>query len=138
MGLMHLRPIQRHQIATVWPQVEHWLARIDDRHAPWWRMVDPRGKCESGYAQLWLIQNGETTKGIVITQITVDAERVAEVPVVAGVDMETWLHLLDDLEHWARSENCVALVSTAARAGWVKVLKDRGWRKTAVLMERRL
>lgn len=143
--MMRLEPIARHRLAAVWPLITQWLGALDERFPPWWRLSDPRGKCENGHAQLWLIVthdfasgNTEAIKGAVITQITTDAERIAEVPVVVGEDMEDWLHLLNDLEYWARSEGCVAMVSTAAREGWVRVLKTHGWEKQAVLMERRL
>lgn len=135
---MRLEPIPRDLVPPYWPRLANWLKQLAEHFPPWARLPDPMGKCMTGHAQLWLVRDGLVIKGAVITQITVDAERVAEVPVVVGEDMESWLHLLDDLEHWARRENCVALVSTAGREGWVKVLKDRGWRKTAVLMERRL
>lgn len=136
--MMRLDPILPHRIAATWPLIAHWLGALDDRFPPWWRLPDPRGKCESGHAQLWLIRDDSAIKGAVITQITTDQERVAEVPIVVGEGMEDWLHLLNDLEHWARREGCVAMVSTAAREGWVRVLKTHGWQKTAVLMERRL
>lgn len=135
---MILAPVPSKSVAEVWPQVAGWIARLDARHAPWWRLKDPCKACMSRDCQLWLIWDERELKahGCVITRITCDAAKVAEVPVVAGENMERWLHLLDDLEAWARREGCVAIISTAARQGWVKVLKNRGWRRQAVLMER--
>lgn len=142
---MRLEPIAPYRLAAVWPLITDWLGALDERFPPWLRLTNPRGKCESGHAQLWLIVthefangNAEAVRGAVITQITTDSDRVAEVAVVVGEAMESWLHLLNELEHWARREGCVAMVSTAAREGWAKVLKGHGWEKQAVLMERRL
>jgi hypothetical protein len=135
---MRLEPIPRDLVPPYWPRIAPWLKQLDERFPAWARMQDPMGKCMTGHAQLWLIRDGQVIKGALITQITVDAERVAEIPVAVGEDMEDCLYVLDELEPWARREGCVALVSTAGREGWIRVLKDRGWRKTAVLMERRL
>lgn len=135
---MRLHPILSQDVAATWPLIEHWIAGLAERFPGWCQMHDPKGACEARDAQLWLIKSAREIKGAVITRITVDNERVAEVPIVVGDDMESWLHLLDDMEVWARREGCVAMVSTAAREGWVKVLNKRGWQKVAVLMERRL
>jgi hypothetical protein len=138
MGMMRLEPIFRHQVEAVWPLITQWLGALDERFPPWWRLADPKAKCRSGHAQLWLIRDDAAIKGAVITQITTDAARVAEVALVVGEDMESWLHLIDDLEHWARREGCVAMIATAAREGWVRALKHQGWTSPGVLMERRL
>lgn len=135
---MRLEPVPRDLVPPYWPRIAHWLEKLNDRYPPWWRLADPMARCISGHAQLWLIRDDKVIKGVVITQITTDAARVAEVAVVAGEDMDSWLHLIDDLEHWARKEHCVAMIATAARGGWAKVLRQRGWASPAVLMERRL
>lgn len=135
---VRLDPITPGRVAAVWPHIAAWVESVAARFPPWARLADPKARCEARDAQLWLIRDGGTIKGCVITQITVDNERVAEVPLVAGDDMASWLHLLDDLEAWARREGCVAMVSTAGREGWVRTLKNLGWQKVAVLMERRL
>jgi len=123
---MRLEPIFRHQVAAVWPLITQWLGALNERFPPWWRLADPQAKCESGHAQLWLIRDGEAITGAVVTQITTDSARVAEVALVVGEDMERWLHLIDDLEHWARREGCVAMIATAARGGWARPNKRSG------------
>lgn len=138
MGGPCLVPVASCHVAAVWPSIAGWVAEVADRFPLWAQLAGPKEACEVRDAQLWLIRDGETIKGCVITQITVDNERIAEVPLVAGEDMESWLHLLTDLEAWARREGCVAMVSTAGREGWTRTLKAHGWHKVAVLMERRL
>jgi hypothetical protein len=133
-----LDPVPSASVPRLWPVAARWVSVYNAKYPPRWRFTNAYEKCCDGHAQLWLVRSADSVVGIVITQITTDAERVAEVPVVAGIDLEAWLHLLDELEAWARREGCVAMVSTAAREGWVRVLKNRGWRKTAVLMERML
>lgn len=133
-----LDPVPSAEVPRLWPVAARWVSVYNAKHPPRWRFGNAYEKCRDGHAQLWLVRSPDDVVGVVITQITIDHERVAEVPVVAGIDLEDWLHLLGDLEAWARRENCVAMVSTAARAGWVRILKDRGWLKKAVLMERRL
>lgn len=135
---MRLHPILSQDVAATWPLIEHWFPALSERFPPWCRMPDPKDACIARDAQLWLIRDGHAIKGAVITRITVDNERVAEIPVIVGWDMESWLHLIDELEAWARREGCVAMVSTAGREGWVRILNGHGWRKVAVLMERRL
>jgi len=136
---LSLQPIPAEHVDRVWPGVAHWIDRLNAKREPWWRMPDPQRACRECDAQLWLIWDGEKKhpRGCVVTQITNDGARVAEVPLVAGDGMKDWLYLLDDLEHWARGEGCVALIGWA-RAGWARVLKDRGWRERTRLIERRL
>ena len=135
---MRLIPVLSRDVAATWPQIAHWIDGLAERFPGWCRMPDPRGACIARDAQLWLIRDGSEVKGAVITRITIDNERIAEVPVVVGEGLEDWLHLLEELEAWARREGCVAMVSTAGREGWVRILNGHGWRKVAVLMERRL
>lgn len=136
MKLLAIRP---DLVSKVWPFIAHWIDALNDKRESWWRMPDPKAACENRDAQLWLIWDSAAgrARGAVVTQITTDSARVAEVPLVAGDNMADWLHLLDDLEEWARAENCVAMIGYA-RSGWARMLKDKGWRERARLIERKL
>lgn len=136
--MMRLEPIPSYRAEAVWPSIQHWIDELNDRFPPGWQMANPMEACRARDAQLWLIRDDSATLGVLVTQITTDVARIAEVMIIAGDNMSEWLHLVNDLESWARAEGCVAIAGAVARDGWVRVLKDYGWRKRAVVIERRL
>jgi hypothetical protein len=63
--------------------------------------------------------------------------RVCEVLACVGDDRPAWEPLLDHVEAWARAQGC-ALMQPIARPGWERVLAKRGYRKTHVMLEKKL
>lgn len=60
-----------------------------------------------------------------------------EVLACVGDDRETWEPLLEHVEAWARSHGA-QLMQPIARPGWERVLAKRGYRKTHVMLEKKL
>ena len=85
--------------------------------------------------QLWVYDDGEI-KAAVLTRIADDDLQTCVVTHAAGKDRQTWQHLWPALEHWAKEIGCKR-IEAVARAGWERVLKPHGMKKTHVILERR-
>lgn len=88
----------------------------------------------SGNWQLWIIWDG-TVKAVMGTEVytNVAGNKVCAVRFLTGEDSGQWLGLLDDLENWARFNDCVKL-DLVARKGWARKLQD--YKLTHVLLEK--
>lgn len=88
--------------------------------------------------QLWLVgsPNG-VVAGCVITHVgeTDGGVRICEIMACLGEDATQWMHLLAEIEGWAKANGCVR-VKTWARKGWAQRLRD--YRLTHVLLEKDL
>ena len=81
--------------------------------------------------QLWL-----APKGAMVTQIiTYPTGLKAMALLLVGGTMNKWLHLLPQVEAWAKTEGCEISELPRGRKGWVKMLKDYN---SMVFMEKRL
>lgn len=89
-----------------------------------------------GEWQLWIIWDG-TVKAVLATEIytNVAKHQVCAVRFATGEDSAQWLCLIDDLENWARFNECVKLDMTA-RKGWARKLPD--YKMTHVVLEKDL
>lgn len=89
-----------------------------------------------GEWQLWIIWDG-TVKAVLATEIytNVAKNQVCAVRFATGEDSAQWLCLIDDLENWARFNDCLKLDMTA-RKGWARKLPD--YKMTHVVLEKDL
>jgi hypothetical protein len=134
---MEIIAIPKERISSIWMHVEGLVRRVNEKREPWWRLQNPREKCENGHAQLWIAWDGKSVKAIVITQITVDAEPVCELALCSGDGRDEWLPFLPVIEMWAKEQGCTALIGYA-RQGWSKVLAGQNFTERARLIEKRL
>ena len=81
--------------------------------------------------QLWL-----APEGAMVTQIvTYPTGMKAMSLLLVGGTMSKWLHLLPQVETWAKTEGCEISELPRGRKGWVKMLKDYN---SMIFMEKRL
>lgn len=85
--------------------------------------------------QLWVGMRGEEILVAALTEVGPDLLQTFRVTHGAGEDRDSWVHLLGDLEAWAKSIGCKRM-EVVARPGWERVLKDM--KKTHVILEKRL
>lgn len=83
--------------------------------------------------QLWVIADGKALKAAVVTSINVHPQAKVLTVVLAGGDsMADWLsELVDLLRRYATEHGCKA-VEAHGRAGWVRALKQFGWKQPYV------
>jgi len=81
--------------------------------------------------QLWLADGGA-----LVTQVVTypTGMKVVSLLLVGG-EMDKWLHLLPEIEFWAKSEGCEVSELPRGRRGWTKILEGYN---SMVFMEKRL
>ena len=87
----------------------------------------------AGQMQLWSIyRRGRGEDGAVVTQLNNTVRgRECLVSLLGGRGLRNWLHLLAEIEDWARGQGCVAMC-VMGRKGWKRVLPD--FRETGVIL----
>ena len=116
----------------IWDFLERGAILLDDGRSA----EDLMEAMSEGLLQLWLVSNGESLVAIGITEIPAFTKRkICRVFLVIGEDRKDWLHLLSEVEDWARTQNC-EVTQAFVRPGWARDLK--GYRKTRLVLEKRL
>jgi len=86
----------------------------------------------AGRSLLWLAYDGLIVHAAAITQLV---GGVCEIVACSGENLPLFLPLINDLEQFARDENCRAM-QISGRKGWIRVLKN--YKAKAVILERTL
>jgi hypothetical protein len=88
---------------------------------------------------LWLaLSETEAIEALAITEIAAYPRiTVCKLLACTGDDAALWVHLLESIEAWAKSRGCAAM-EPVCRPGWERRLKPMGYRKTHVVLEKRL
>ena len=90
----------------------------------------------SARAQLWHVMRGQNIQAIVVTVInTHPCAKDCMIWLCAGKDRKDWIHLLAQIEDWAKAHGCDAMI-VRGRTGWEKVMKD--YKKTHIILEKKL
>lgn len=114
--------------AHIYPFLERGAKLLDDgRDAE-----DLMEALSDGRQQLWMISDGEKLVAICITEIT---KNVCLFFLMIGNGRKNWLHLITEVESWAKKVGCDKM-RAIARPGWARVLKD--YRKTRIVLEKRI
>jgi hypothetical protein len=89
-----------------------------------------------GGALLWLAWDGEEIVAAAVTELSlVRGRKLCTIVACGGRARRRWLHLLAELETFARREGCEA-TRICGRRGWTRVLPD--YRATRVILEKEL
>ncbi|MEJ0071183.1 MAG: hypothetical protein WDO24_23320 [Pseudomonadota bacterium] len=127
------------QLAAAWPALAPLVAlacaRSSGRIAP----ADVARDLARGAIHLWAGLDDEAphpVKVILIGQFIDYPRRRSFRPfAVVGDDRPAWLDLLAVIERWAQAQGAT-LIEPLGRPGWERVLRDHGYTKTHVLMEK--
>ena len=84
-----------------------------------------------GRLQLW-----PAKKSCIVTEITVYPRKKVLHVFLGGGDLDEILDMHQSVVQWAKDQGCSSLTMTG-RKGWVKALKDDGWKSQLVLLEKR-
>lgn len=87
--------------------------------------------------QLWAVITGDHLQALLATTLSVElsGHRTAGIVFAVGEAPREWVHLIDELEDWARTQGCTRL-EIWARKGWAKMLQD--YKLSHVLLEKHL
>lgn len=119
------------------PLIRDRLASICERSGGSVTPESLLAQVESGRWQLWVIDDGRAVAAVLITELMIQpsGRKTCAVVALTGSDSLSWLHLLDDLDAWARSEGCTHM-QAMARRGWARRMPQ--WKMTHVMLERSL
>jgi hypothetical protein len=117
-------------------QIEHWINDAANS-SRYFTPEDVWAAIENRSAQLWLAW-GEIPEAVCVTQISNTSKgKHCSIWIMVGGNMACWVHLMTDLEAWAKREGC-NLMRHEARAGWSKILKSRGYECPHLILEKEL
>lgn len=133
--MVELHQIPPPRAAEVLPAVEAFLKAASDKtRASDWQ--NDKLAILRGVALLWVVWDGEKICGAVTTETpTLNGVRYCYVTAVGGFELSTWVHLLSEIEDYAKRHGCAAMRSLARR-GWLPLLPD--YQPKLVLIEKGL
>lgn len=131
-----LNLIPADKIESVLPLIENHLSSVVERSRGQLTAREIIEAFRSGKYQLWLIWDGQPL-AIGATEVIAVASgmKLCLIHFWAGENSLDWLHLIDDLEAWAKHQGCRRMKGYM-RKGWAKRLAD--YRMTHVLLEKDL
>ena len=133
--------IPKTDIKTVWNLVEDSITKALAYSGHHFNTSDVNDACLSGDNQLWLVWDDDTEeklKGVVVTRIIIRPNsKVANIFICTGKQRKLWQDRLHDIEKWAKENKCTHF-ETYARPGWSKLLKQKGYKITHYLLEKKL
>lgn len=127
--------VDQHHIDEVWPDVEHLVARTDDRET---KSDDIYRAIKSGAWQLWVAISGNGVEAAASTSfVYYPTGKMCRVETIGGNNMSDWLFALKEIEDWAKLNDCIAM-DIFGRKGWEKVLAPHDYEFEAILLRKRL
>jgi hypothetical protein len=76
--------------------------------------------------------------GVVVTEIIKrKLGKVCHIYIMTGRQRHKWQYLIKDIEEFAKKEDC-QMMELIARPGWQKVLNNFGYKKTHVVLEKKI
>ena len=138
-SLVKLSGVSAASVHANWHRFYSFIKRVTDRNG------DDPGEIYKAImaekAQL-LIGTDEVgrVKAVCVTEIIIKGKRkVCNIwTLAADVPRETFMPHMDKIEAWAKEQECVAMRMAEARMGWKRVLKPRGYRAKAIILEKEL
>tara|TARA_R110000764_G_scaffold213377_2_gene299765 strand:+ start:651 stop:1067 length:417 start_codon:yes stop_codon:yes gene_type:complete len=95
---------------------------------------------EAGLMQLWMAVDKDTNAVLCccVTEIRQYPNfKVCDLRITTGEQFERWYNYMDRICEWAKSSGC-AKMEIFARPGWERILKEKGFKKTHVQIEKLL
>ena len=123
--------VQSNDLDEVWHLVEDHLSRGLEHSYGELDLDDIYESIEDKTMQLWIAVK-EDPKDIVASMVTEVIDypqmKVARMVVIGGGHMDDWLPFMSTVMKWASLEGCDRLEGLA-RDGWIRTLKDYGFKK---------
>ena len=123
------------RVGEVWPHVSPLLKAACYR-TKLNAFADIEADILAGRSLLWMAWNGRTVESAAAT-ILINSEigKVCIITVCGGSDMKRWLPLIDQVEAYAKREDCKR-VRIFGRKGWLQMLD--GYEEKHVIMDKEL
>lgn len=124
-------------VPGVWPRIRPWVMESIANGDGWWSEREAYDRCVNGLCGLWLAEASQIS-AFAITEIeNWDSKRVATIALCGGRGLETWKHILSEIEAWAREWQADE-IQVRGRLGWQRVLKEDGYRPQIITLAKAL
>jgi hypothetical protein len=123
-------------LSLVYPKIDAATAYSVGKY----RGSDVVVKIAAGEMQLWAIvdEDADEIRGIAITEIAVYPQRkILRFLCATGEEFREWIDLIDEIEQWGADMGCSGF-QAECRPGWERSLKERGYRKSHVILNKEL
>jgi len=136
---VQLRAVTPPEIPDLWPQIRDRIASCCERSGGKYAPADVLRNLIASAMNLWIaLDEDNAIKALLITEIAAYPRiTVCRLLACTGDDAALWVDLLAPIEGWAKSQGCAAM-EPICRPGWERRLKPMGYRKTHVVLEKRL
>lgn len=120
-------------VPMVWPAVRDMLhaayLRTDLGHT-----ADLEGDVLGGNGVLWIAVSDNRIEAAAVAVLTrTNAHLVCNITACGGASPQRWVHLLDQIEDWAKAEGATKM-RLHGRKGWKRILE--GYNISAVVLEK--
>jgi hypothetical protein len=124
-------------LAGVWSEIAHLVPSVIERSRGRLTLDNVVDAIGTGAISLFIVWDGSEALAVVGLKIGIapSGMKVGTVQYASGRDSQRWIHLLDDLEGYARQSGCQVL-EVIARKGWEKKLPS--YKRTHVFLEKAL
>lgn len=128
-----------HELDALWPQFWALLSKANEFDPAVQIEKDAtfRALSRNEVIGFYALDDGRMNMAVTLELKETHRGRVAEVTAIGGEDMPKWIKGIDLISAWAKSKGCEYL-QASGRSGWERVLKDNGFRKVAITVEKAL
>jgi hypothetical protein len=122
-------------VPQVWPHVWQMIQKAYDR-TDYGNFNDAESAVFKGDALLWIVWREPEVVATLITRVrNTNKSKVCEVCAAGGKESRVWLHMMANIEQYARDMGCNR-ISVTGRKGWARLLPD--FREKLVIIEKEL
>jgi hypothetical protein len=128
-----VRGIPSLEASAWWPRVSRLVADALAHGGECYSLDDILSAIKQRDMQLWVVHEDDELKAVCVTEIRQWPQaKILTAIIVAGHDMQNWVHALDDtLTRYAVAHGCKA-IEAHGRKGWRPTLSELGWRDVVV------
>lgn len=133
----YLVAIPGYRAHTVWPVVEKWVDNVCRAGGGRYKPDDYYKAILERNMQLWLVWNRDCLQAFVITEIIdYPHKRYCNIHALGGRHHDDWIHLVGNIEEWAKMKGCDGMEAAHGRLGFKDALKELGWDSKTIYYEK--
>lgn len=134
--MAELARITVENLAAEWPRVEPFIEELARASQGRFEPMDYARGILTNMMQLWLATDEGQVLGVMLSEIIgYPHRREVNLFAATGTNADRWIGLMPQVEQWARDEKCFLLKATC-RMGWERLLRDSGFTRSHVIVEK--
>mgnify|MGYP001074508027 CR=1 FL=1 len=125
-------------IPLIWDKVEPEILKPIKLSHGEVTLESAKHRLETGQSMLITVSRG--TKILAVNTVEVrefeSGVRTLAIPLIGGSEMDQWMdRFLEIVKAIAKDLNCTELRGVAARKGWMRVLRNKGWEELSTIVK---